>query len=259
MRKHHCFTTLCSPHPSQSAFDRLSLPRDSKSTLVLVPAAPWSLNVCPQATANIKLESELERCQKVSFCISCRPLILTRTHISSPQELCASVALHASNEEDILLRALSVINEKKQRLRAVKAQLADVQSDFKVFKERTAAAASAAAAAQASSPLKKRPKISVSADAKGCSSQSEPPKEISGGKKALDSVPPKGPSSTIGEGTSARSSAMRDAPCAEPRAAAAEPPVASAPEPAQFFSQSSQHSVSTQELTKNFPWANLGL
>ncbi len=166
------------------------------------------------------------------------------------QELCASVALHTSNEEDILLRALSVINEKKRRLRAVKEQLADVQNDYKLFKERAAAAAGAAAAgaaAQASSLPKKRPKVnSGCSEAGSCSSQAEALKEVVGARKALAVPLPHSSSSAGVEGANAGRNAA---------AAAA----AIAPQPAPLYSQLSQSSVSTQDLTKNFPWANLGL
>jgi hypothetical protein len=176
---------------------------------------------------------------------------------SVSQELCASVALHTSNEEDILLRALSVINEKKRRLRLVKDQLADVQSDFKLFKERTAAAAAAAAAAaQASSPLKKRPKVAGCVDG---GTQSETSKQTVGGeRKSLSSIPPQNRSIATNAGAFPGAIVGRDAQiCAEQHAPAAV--TAGAPAPALAFSQLSQSSVSTQELTKNFPWANLGL
>jgi hypothetical protein len=164
--------------------------------------------------------------------------------------------LHTSNEEDILLRALSVINEKKRRLRLVKDQLADVQSDFKLFKERTSAAAAAAAAAQASSPLKKRPKVAGCVDG---GTQSETSKQTVGGeRKSLSSIPPQNRSIATNAGACSGAIVGRDAQiCAEQHAPAAV--TAGAPAPALAFSQLSQSSVSTQELTKNFPWANLGL
>jgi hypothetical protein len=223
-----------------------------------VPEKLLYLSVSLQADANVKLENEIQRCQKVGLCVSFLAPHSQPPHFLAPQELCASVALHTSNEEDILLRAITVINEKKQRLRRVKGQLAEVQNDFKVFKERTAAAAAAAAATRACAPLKKRPRISCSADDQGRNGQSETLTEISNGTQTLDSLPPKGPSSAAGERNSTVSSTRHNAASAEPRAAAAVSG-ASAHEPAQFFSQSSQLSVSTQDLTKNFPWANLGL
>lgn len=160
--------------------------------------------------------------------------------------------MHTSNEEDILLRALTVINEKKRRLRLVKDQLADVQNDFKLFKERTAAAA----AAQAGSPVKKRPKTS------GCSAHSEPSKEAGsskGGKTNVShTVPPLGRSGAAVEGAANAAIVGRDANVmGEPRASVVDAAaIASSSVP--IFSQLSQNSVSTQELTKNFPWANLG-
>ena len=150
------------------------------------------------------------------------------------------------------MRALSIINEKKRRLRVVKEQLADVQIDFKLFKERTAAAASAAAAAaHASSPMKKRQKMAGSADAKACSSQSESLKETSGGCVTQTSMPPQKRSSVSSECSATLTNVMGNA------IAAAH--VERAAEIAPHFSQMSQGSVSTQELTRNFPWANLGL
>ena len=149
------------------------------------------------------------------------------------------------------MRALSVINEKKRRLRVVKEQLADVQNDFKLFKERTAAAASAAAAAHASSPMKKRQKMAGSADAKAYSSQSESLKETSGGCVTQTSMPPQKRSSVSSECSGTVTNVMGSA------VAAAH--VERAAETTPHFSQMSQGSVSTQELTRNFPWANLGL
>lgn len=163
--------------------------------------------------------------------------------------------MHTSNEEDILLRALTVINEKKRRLRLVKDQLADVQSDFKLFKERTAATAAAAAAAQASSPLKKRAKVAGCVDG---GTQLEPLKAVGGERKSLSSIPPQNRSIATNAAACSGAIVGRDAHiCAEQRAPAAA--TAGAPAPAPAFSQLSQSSVSTQELTKNFPWANLGL
>jgi hypothetical protein len=160
--------------------------------------------------------------------------------------------LHTSNEEDILLRALTVINEKKRRLRLVKDQLADVQNDFKLFKERTAAAA----AAQAGSPVKKRPKTS------GCSANSEPSKETGvskGGKtNASHTAPPSGRTASAVDGAATAAIVGRDANATGEQRASVVGSAAIASSSVPIFSHLSQNSVSTQELTKNFPWANLG-
>jgi len=179
------------------------------------------------------------------------------------QELCASVALHTSNEEDILLQALSVINEKKRRLRLVKDQLADVQSDFKLFKERAAAtaaaAAAAAAAAQASSPLKKRSKVAGCAEG---STQLEPLKAVGGERKSLSSIPPQNCSVATNAGACSGAIVGRNAQiCAEqptPASVTAAAPPPPAPALASSQLSLSQSCVSTQELTKNFPWADFG-
>jgi hypothetical protein len=163
-------------------------------------------------------------------------------NVSCPQELSASVALHTANEEDILLRALSVINEKSRRLRRVKEQLADVQKDFKQFKDRTAASA----AALAGSPHKKRPKNSDSTAGGGCSSQKN---DSQIDKDALASIRCQSSNSMVVEGTATVANIVRSGSSLVEQDALA---------PATLTTQSSQTSVSTHELTKNFPWNKLG-
>ena len=230
-----------------------------------------------QAEANLLLESDLQRCQKVTASWLWPPQPVCLQHVASHrnsypatrQELRASVALYTSKEEDVLLRAVGVINEKKQRLRHVKAQLAQTQTDFKLFKDRTAAAAAAAAeaAAAVASPLKKRSKTAGAGGSEGAggSSQLESVKDGGGGRNKPASLPPqhraRGCAGSAAEGIAAEGKNIG----VEAMAAAGGGGVAGAaaasaalPEPAPLFSQFSQNSVSTQELTKNFPWTSLG-
>ena len=224
-----------------------------------------------QAEANLLLESDLQRCQKV-IALWLWPLPVCFQDVASQrsscpaarQELRASIALYTSKEEDVLLRAVGVINEKKQRLRHVKAQLAQTQTDFKLFKDRTAAAAAAAAEAAASavSPLKKRSKTAGAGGSEGAGggSQLESVKDGGGGRNKLASLPPQhrapGCAGSASEGKNIGLEAMAAGGGGGVAGAAAAS--AALPEAAPLFSRLSQNSVSTQELTKNFPWTSLG-